>query len=92
MIALIAVARRRGGGEGKWRKVGQHLEMCIDCPKAISWSVTVFRTATIPNHAYSSAAFSYSLDAKFEGFTPSSIGKWCQAFLTGLVIPFYVIT
>jgi len=48
---MASVAFARGGGGGKWRKVGQHLEMCMDYPKAISWSLFVFRAITTPNHA-----------------------------------------
>lgn len=47
-----------GGGGDMWRKVGQRLEMCLYCSKAIDWFIFVVLAVTIPDHAYSSVSFS----------------------------------
>ena len=72
-----------------WRKVGQYLEMCLDRPKAISWSIFVIRAVTIQDPAYSSVTFSYSLAAKFEVLTALSIGRWYRTFRRSVVFALY---
>jgi hypothetical protein len=47
-----------GGGGGIWRKVGKHLEKCLDRPKAVSWSVFNVRAVATPDIACSSVTFS----------------------------------